>query len=651
MNPVKKFTEALPSVVKQTGTAVEFPAEAFLKAGSLKVTYSNGALRYISTENHELIRMICSAVRDKDWLTISQQVLEEKIEAKENSFRISLKCLYTAEDINFSASYLIEGRQDSSITLTMEGNAMENSLKNRIGWCVLHPVEECAGENCLIEHTDGSTEQSVFPEEITPNLVFRDIKSMIWISNRIPCRVDFEGDIFETEDQRNWTDASFKTYSTPLSVPYPVTVEKDTRIYQKVVFRAEGHFDTETGQDEKTIIKLFPEETFRIPSIGICRSGRPSPISKNELKIIRAIRFDHYRVDLNLYNDDWLAKARKATGESSDLGYQLEFALFFDDNYSHQITSFIKWYSEKKPYVSYILLFHKLYPTTPDQLALEVIPLLRETDPEVRIVTGTNANFAQLNRSRPGETGSDNICYSIHPQEHLSDNNTLVENLKAQEHSVLSAKKFSGDKEIIISPVTIQRRFNANKTFAELPWSGSGVPPQVDSRQMSLFGACWTAGSLKYLCEAGTDSITYYETVGERGILQGDQDSQWPLAFPSVKGMIFPAYHVFRYILGNKSLSGIKSTSSKPLIADCLALSDGKLARLILVNFTSSSQPVSLECCTGLFRIRTLSSQSYSEAASNQRWTGIENEKIIKSQSIFSLEPYSINFIEGWRRH
>lgn len=185
MNQVKEFSEALPPVVKQTGIAAELPAEVILKAGNLSVTYSNGALRYISADTHELIRMICSAVRDKNWLTVSPLVVEEKIEAEETSFKISLKCLYTTEDINISASYLIEGRHDNSITLAMEGKVMDKSLKNRIGWCVLHPVEGCTGENCLIEHTDGSTEQSVFPEDIAPHQVFREIKSMIWISNRI----------------------------------------------------------------------------------------------------------------------------------------------------------------------------------------------------------------------------------------------------------------------------------------------------------------------------------------------------------------------------------------------------------------------------------------------------------------------------------
>jgi len=651
MNQVKEFTEALPSGVKQTGTVVEFPVEVFLKAGSLKVTYSNGALRYISTENHELIRMIYSAVRDKNWLTIPPLVVEEKIEAEETSFKIFLKCLYSAGDISFSASYSIEGRQDSSITLTMEGKAMENSLKNRIGWCVLHPVEECAGENCLIEHTDGSTEQSVFPEDIAPHQVFREIKSMIWMSNRTHCRIDFEGDIFETEDQRNWTDASFKTYSTPLSIPYPVTLEKDKVVNQRITFRAYLNSKAQFTEDGTTILKLVPEETFRMPSVGICRSSRSLPLTKNEIKYLRAVRFDHYRVDILLYESDWKKKAKQAVIESTDLGYPMELAVFFDNNLTSCINNFLDWYSGNKLNVSSILLFHRGYPSTSHDMASEVIPLLKNEDPDVKTGIGTNANFAQLNRNRPEDAGNDSICFSIHPQEHASDTITLTENLKGQEYCIRSAQKFASNKGIIVSPATIQRRFNANNTFSEIPWTGPGVPPQVDTRLMSLFGACWTVGSLKYLCEAGAESISFYETAGERGIIQGDSESLWPLQFKSVKGMIFPSYHVFRFLLANKSLALMKSISSRPLIADCLALTDGKQARILLANFTRNAQPVSLDCCSGLFRIRTLSSESYSEAASNYRWTGIENERIIKSHATFKLEPYSINFIEGWRRH
>ncbi|MBW6502568.1 MAG: hypothetical protein K0B05_14350, partial [Bacteroidales bacterium] len=337
--------------------------------------------------------------------------------------------------------------------------------------------------------------------------------------------------------------------------------------------------------------------------------------------------------------------------ESFELGTDLVLALFFGDNMEEETAGFINWYADSRPAVSAILLFHRSYPVTPGQLTLYIIPKLRDIDPAVDIATGTNAGFAELNRNRPGDTGNDEICYSIHPQEHASDNRTLTENLKAQEYSVTSAKAFAGKKGIFVSPVTIQRRFNANNTFIELPYSGKEFPSRADSRLMSLFGACWSVGSLKYLCESGADSVTYFEAAGERGFIQGDDDSRWPDHFPALRKMIFPVYHVFRFLLGNKNMDAVKSVSSDPLRAECLALTDGKQARAILVNFTSAKLDAEIECCSGLFRIKSLSERNFAEAVSNYQLTGISHEEVVRSQSLFTIEPYSINFIEGWIRH
>jgi len=515
-----------------------------LRAGNLSLSYEEGNIRYISAGNSEILRMIYCAVRDSEWLTIKPVISNEEFEILSDSFKINCKCRYSSGEIDFGADFNIEGRPDNSLIFTFKGEALSTFEKNRIGFCVLHPIESYAGRSCVIEHHDGSSEQSFFPEEISPHQVFMDIRSMRWLVNGIRFTIDFEGDIFETEDQRNWADASFKTYSTPLSVPFPVTLEKGTRINQRIAFQAEGSFDIAPATFDKTVIKLFPEETLKLPSIGICQSTRRGSLTKKEIKELRTLSFNHYRVDLYLFEDNWRAKAVQAYHESSDIGCSIEFALFFDDNSHEQIKSFISWYSEKKPHASAILLFHKSQPSTPDQLALQILPLLREAVPVIKTGTGTNANFAQINRIRPGDTGNDFICYSIHPQEHASDNTTLVENLKAQEYTVRSARKFAGDKGIKISPVTIQKRFNANNTYLELPWPGPELPPQVDSRLMSLFGACWTAGSIKYLCESDIDSVTYYETVGERGIIQGEKESQWPSGFPADKGMILQVYFV-----------------------------------------------------------------------------------------------------------
>jgi hypothetical protein len=622
-----------------------------LRAGNLSMSYADGNIRYVCAGGNEILRMICSAVRDKEWLTVSPQIEEEKIHESGDSFEIYLRCRYRKEGMDLVASFIFEGKPDNSLSLTMEAEALSTFEKNRIGICILHPIEGCAGKNCIIEHTDGSVEQSVFPEEISPDQISRDIRSMEWSIKGITCRIDFEGDVFETEDQRNWTDSSYKTYSTPLSLPWPVTVEKGTKIFQKVTFRAAGDFDPLDKLNDATVIKIFPDEKLRIPPVGICRSSRSAPLTPNEIKLLRSIRFDHYRIDLHLYENGWQFMAEEFCNELPDLGYRTEIALFFNGNIHQQINNFLDYYSRCQVKPANILLFDRSCPSTPDELAAEVIPLLREVSPEVKITTGTNANFAELNRNRPGDTGNDCICFAIHPQEHSSDNLTLVENLQAQHYAVTSAQTFAGNKKILISPVNIQRRFNANTSFVEFPWSGSGMPPQADSRMMSLFGACWTAGSLKYLSQAGADSITYFETAGERGIIQGDSEPRWPSEFPSEKGMIFPVFHVFRFLLGYKQLSLVRCTSSRPLAADCLALSDGKQGHMLLVNFTGDTQKIKLECCTGLVRLRSLNADSYAEAASDNRWTGINNEKILKAQDIFEIGPFSLNFIEGWLKH
>ncbi|MFH0841565.1 MAG: hypothetical protein V1903_02975 [Bacteroidota bacterium] len=647
MNNIREFAGTLPAEIMQYGSSSNHSDSMKMRAGRLAMLFSEGSLRYISCGNIEIIRMIYAAVRDRNWLTVKPVIKVKNIDRTENSFSVDMNCIYQSDEINFCSDYLIRGGADNTISFEMKGIVLETSVRNRIGLCVLHPVE--GGKGCVIEHTDGSREQTGFPSEISALQVFRNIKSMSWKSGSASCRIDFEGDVFETEDQRNWSDASFKTYSTPLSLPYPVTLEKGTAVFQKITFRAEGNFD-EADEPAGTIqVKIFPEVTYRLPSIGICQSGRPAPLSKKEIKLLRSIKFDHYRADLHLYGTEWQLKANQASVESSDLGYPLELALFTDDCAPGQIKEFMRWYEEKRPSVSSLLLYHKSLPVTPDHIAMEIIPMLRESNPGIRIATGTNANFAQINRNRPGETGNDNICYSVHPQEHASDNLTLVENLAAQSCTVESARVFAEEKGIIVTPVTIQRRFNANSSLYELHRTGQEMPLQVDSRIMSLFGACWTLGSIKYL--SGAESITYYETAGERGIMQGETDSRWPSSFHSTRGMLFPVWYVFRFVLACKSLNAVKSVSSHPLKVECLALTDGKQGKLIMVNFTDSILPVTLDCCAGLFRNRTLDISSYADAVSDSRWTGNEREKIVQSLTTFKLEPCSVNFIEGWLRH
>ena len=644
MNSLFEYASSLSTKTKWHGNHDENEKSFLVKAGNLSMIYENGNLRNISAGNLEVIRMIYSAVRDKEWITILPVISEEVFDLHPDSFRIRYRCRHKSGNIDFLSYFTIEGNNDNSLVISFEGEAMNTFEKNRIGFCVLHPIEGNAGETCTIRHTNDDMEYLEFPRSISPHQPFRDIRSMKWSVNDLNCTIDFYGEVFETEDQRNWTDASYKTYCTPLNLPFPAKIHKGEKIRQKIELKVEGCFPEPKSNNDQIVLTLQPEEICEVPAIGICRSTRPEPLTEGEIRILKKLRFYHYRVDLYLFMTDWKFAAERALNEARFLEYPLEFDLFFDDNALSQSVAFIDWIIPAKHEIALINIFHKTQRATTDQLTDTVVPLLREALPGIKFGSGTNANFAQLNRNRPESAHCDYLSYSIHPQEHATDNTTLTENLAGQKYTAESAMQFAGGKGIWISSVNLKRRFNASITNYDQPSPATDLPPQVDSRLMSLFGACWTVGSLKYLIESGVKGITFYETVGERGIFQGDHRSRWPEFFPSMEGMIFPLFFVFDYLLRDKSFKIVRSRSSHPLKVESLIFSNGGKLKLIIVNYTLLKQKLFFKGLEGDYLLYQLNADSFSKAVCNENWLDLSAGVKVSLKKGIVLEPFSVNF-------
>jgi hypothetical protein len=180
-----------------------------VKAGNLSCIYEAGNLRYIKCGSTEIVRMIYGAVRNENWDTIVPEITDEIIDAGDNYFYISYIALYNFNGIRYSANFVIEGKADSSISIVMQGLALSDFKKNRIGICVLHPLKETKGRPVTIIQPSGDVNSAVFPELIAPHQPFKEIQQMQWKpADAITARLYFSGDIFETEDQRNWSDSS-----------------------------------------------------------------------------------------------------------------------------------------------------------------------------------------------------------------------------------------------------------------------------------------------------------------------------------------------------------------------------------------------------------------------------------------------------------
>jgi len=510
---------------------------------------------------------------------------------------------------------------------------------------VLHPIAGISGTTCQIIHSDGSIEELPFPKLINPHAPFRDIAAMRWQgSGAYDAELIFSGDIFETEDQRNWTDTSYKTFCTPLSNPKPVQVNKGDLISQKVVLKVKQIKSLEKGPKNLSI-NVYSDKEFNFPKLGIGRSTRKEPIGDDEMALMGKLRFSHYRVDLYLFEKNWLRIANEAFVETDMMNYKLEIALFFDEDFKLQNEALCRWAGERVQQISHIAIFHKTAKVTPDELLEGVLSRLKKSLPGVEIGAGTNANFVQLNRNPPASKDLDFLAFAAHPQEHAFDNTTIIENAEAQRYAAESGKALAKNRGIRVLPVTIQRRFNANVENYETPSESTECPWQVDNRMMSLFGALWTLASFKNLAESDIKSITYYETIGERGILQGDYPTPWPDTFKSFPGMVFPVFFLLRFLLGRQDYKVIRSSVSDNTIIESLVLQKGQKQEIILANFSKGEIKVQLKGIFGQGTIKSLNATNFKNAAQDIDWLNKAPHTRITLERPFHLAPVSLNFI------
>jgi hypothetical protein len=319
----------------------------------------------------------------------------------------------------------------------------------------------------------------------------------------------------------------------------------------------------------------------RLPAIGLGWAVDVGPLAAREIARLKALNLAHLRVD-----------AGPAAAQAAALGLPLEVALTGGRQPGELKAP--RW-----------LVFDKSKPA----------------GPAGPIVRGTDANFAELNRDRPDVAGLDGACFPVNPQVHAFDNDSLVENLAAQYDVLESARQFLGRTPVYVTPVTLKPR------------------PQADPRQASLFGAGWTAGSLKYLARGEPAAVTYYETAGPRGVMD-------------VEGTVFPLYHVLADAGEFAGGEALVSESSEPLAADGIVMRKGGRTRILLANFRPEPREVRLGTAGLGRRVRV---RHLDETTAERAMTSPEDYRSDPGQLIdltghwleITLRPYAVVRIDG----
>src|SRR3954471_19190992 len=163
-----------------------------------------------------VLRMVRAVARDRDWGTVPAEVLSST--ATEDDLILELRLHGLGADLRGTLAVQARGER---LRIAFDGRSGTDFLRNRVGLVVLHPPTAAGGPMTVVT-PGGARSETRFPTSISPHQPAFDIARLEWTDGGTACTLDFEGEVFEMEDQRNWTDASFKTYSTPLALPFPV---------------------------------------------------------------------------------------------------------------------------------------------------------------------------------------------------------------------------------------------------------------------------------------------------------------------------------------------------------------------------------------------------------------------------------------------
>jgi hypothetical protein len=625
-----------------------------LRAGPVSAVLDQADLRYVKHGNLEIVRRVYVAVRDRNWNTIPGTLTDLEVQSREDSFDVRFRVRHDGPGIGFAWEGSIRGTPDGEITYAMDGRGLRDMLYNRIGLCVLHPWRESAGRPFRAQ-TPGGPVEGTLPRLIAPQRfegghyvpLFPSASRLeIGLEDGGSATFEFQGDLFETEDQRNWADASLKTYCTPLALGFPHTLKEGEHKAQAVTMSTDRTLAAATPEPASALEFGDRAPAVMAPVGLVAPSGAATP-SARELALLCQLGPAHLRFDLHLADRAWEDELAAALATAGALDAQLEVALFVPSGADEGgELSRVRAALEGAAIARVLVVPEDARTTTSEETTPAALVRLASDSlglTAIPIAGGTDMYFCELNRTQPESDQMDGVFWSVNGTTHASDDVSLAETPEAQGEQVRAARAFAPGKPLFVGPITLRRRFNVNETAPDE--AAAELPDSVDPRQASLIAAAWTLASAKHLSEQGAAALTYFETVGWRGVIQGDAAPPAADRFHARAGQAFPLFHVLADLAELRGRALLECRSARPLALAGLAAQDAAGTTALIANLSPDSQVVEIRGLSLPATVRRLNQETAPSAMS-------EPERFRSSREpwdgrALTLSPYETVRIDG----
>jgi hypothetical protein len=315
------------------------------------------------------------------------------------------------------------------------------------------------------------------------------------------------------EDQRNWADATLKSYCPPLAGPLPLHLGAGQSIGYELRFTAEGRADVAPRRARIDSIDLDPAPSRGVPAalpgLGMTHPGGRLPDEVVARLAEARPAFVHLLVDLG--EDTWPSTLRE---DLSLVGPLCPGAVVTVDCPADRWDQLAMLGELGHGVIDTAFVFDQTSPITSPELA-EAARLALDGS-SIRVGAGTRGHFASLNLAGEVPEAAQVVAVALAAAAHDDDRRALTSGLESLAQIISQLRQLAGERELYVGPVGFAPTFDS--------WSpvGAGLSLRrawdaAHHRHPTRFGGAWSLAALAALTPLGVPRVCLTGTVGGRG--------------------------------------------------------------------------------------------------------------------------------------
>ncbi len=506
------------------GTPEAPPFRRRLQAGNLSAILEDGNLRSIRHAGIEVLRAVNYLARDTGWGTYAAAITDLRVTESPERFDVAYDARCEGPEGRFDYAMTITGTAEGVVAMTATGLAVTDFPTNRTGFVLLHPAE-VAGLPLDIETPDGTRISARFPDLIAPDTPATGIAAITHVPQPgLSVRVAMTGDAFEMEDQRNWADASYKTFVRPLSRPRPYVLTQGTQDLQTVTLTISSAQPGARGTTEKGDLRLrLGPGIGKMPRMALF-ADRPEALAGDISHLASGLA---QHLILRWAPDQPAQDLAIGLAIASAIGAApvVEVILPARDP-ATEAAAVLAAIGRANPPPALLVAPRREFKTSPTgslppgEVAVDdLISALRTAGFTGRILAGTPSFFTEFNRNPPGPL-ADAVYFGGCAIVHAADDVSVMETLSAYPAILASAAQLSWGRPVWLGPCTLGARHApygasvaANPQHTRIAMAGN------DPRHAALFGAAYAVGLAAACAGSAVECLTLAAPFGPFGVI------------------------------------------------------------------------------------------------------------------------------------